>query len=55
MSTTEIIKAFFFDGSEVCAGGDVRIDVLDSWTNSGLAAVAPSTITWCDGRPAANA
>lgn len=29
---------------------DVRIDVLDSWTNSELAAVAPTTITWADGK-----
>ena len=50
MSTTEIVKAFFSDGSDVPAGGDVRIDVLDSWTNVGFAAVIPSTGCICDSR-----
>jgi hypothetical protein len=48
MSTTEILKAFFFDGTDVPAGGDVRIDVLDSWTNTGNAVLA-SSVTHCDG------
>ena len=55
MSTNEIVKAFFFDGAEVPAGADVRIDVLDSWTNSSLLAAPFASITRCDGRPAANA
>ncbi|HEX6360899.1 hypothetical protein [Actinophytocola sp.] len=55
MSTNEIVKAFFFDGTDVAATGDVRIDVLDSWTNSGLTAAPLASITWCDGRPATNA
>jgi hypothetical protein len=55
MSTNEIVKAFFFDGAEVAAGAEVRIDVLDSWTNSSLLAAPFASITRCDGRPAANA
>jgi hypothetical protein len=48
-NASEILSAFFFDGSDAPSGGDVRIDVLDSWTNTGLAAVAPTTISWSDG------
>lgn len=50
-TTSEIRKAFFYNGPDVPAAGNVSIDVLDSWTNTGLAAVAPTTISWCDGRP----
>jgi hypothetical protein len=48
-NASEILSAFFFDGGDAPSGGDVRIDVLDSWTNTGLAAVAPTTISWSDG------
>lgn len=52
MSTTtrEIFSSVFFNGAEAPAAGNLSIDVLDSWTNTGLAAVAPTTISWCDGR-----
>lgn len=51
MSTTtrEIFSSFFFNGVEAPAAGNLSIDVLDSWTNTGFAAVAPTTISWCDG------
>ena len=51
-TTTEVLRSFFFNGAEAPAGGNISIDVLDSWTNAGLAAVAPTTISWCDGRSA---
>lgn len=53
MSTSEIVRAFFNVVEPSDAGGDIHIDVLDSWTNSGLAAVSPTTISWADGKPAA--
>ena len=49
-TTSELLRSFFFNGSEAPAGGNISIDVLDSWTNTGLAAVAPTTISWSDGR-----
>jgi len=52
-TTCEILSSFFFNGADAPAAGNVSIDVLDSWTNTGLAAVAPTTISWCDGRPTA--
>jgi hypothetical protein len=50
--TSEIISSFFFNGADAPAGGNLSIDVLDSWTNTGLTAVAPTTISWSDGRSA---
>ncbi|HEV7650981.1 MAG TPA: hypothetical protein VGP26_22780 [Actinophytocola sp.] len=52
-TTCEILSSFFFNGADAPATGNVNIDVLDSQTNTGLAAVAPTTISWCDGRPTA--
>lgn len=54
-TTSELLRSFFFNGAEAPAGGNINIDVLDSWTNSGLAAVAPTTISWSDGRAAGDA
>jgi hypothetical protein len=51
-TTSEILRSFFFNGGEAPAGGNISIDVLDSWTNTGMAAVAPTTISWSDGRGA---
>jgi hypothetical protein len=51
-TTSELLRSFFFNGAEAPAAGNISIDVLDSWTNTGLAAVAPTTITWSDGRSA---
>ncbi|HEX2299521.1 MAG TPA: hypothetical protein VHH34_13580 [Pseudonocardiaceae bacterium] len=51
-TTTEVLRSFFFNGAEAPAGGNISIDVLDSWTNAGLAAVAPTTISWSDARAA---
>jgi hypothetical protein len=51
-TTTEILRSFFFNGAEAPVGGNISIDVLDSWTNAGMAAVAPTTISWSDGRAA---
>jgi hypothetical protein len=53
INASEIVNAFFFGGAEAPAGGDLHIDVLDSWTNTGIAAVSPTTISWCDGQSAA--
>lgn len=52
MSTThtEILNSLFFNGAEAPADSGVSIDVLDSWTNTGFAAVSPTTISWSDGR-----
>ena len=52
-TTSEILSSFFFNGADAPAAGNLSIDVLDSRTNTGLAAVAPTTISWCDGGPAA--
>ena len=49
-TTSELLRSFFFNGAEAPVGGNISIDVLDSMTNSGLAAVAPTTISWSDGR-----
>lgn len=51
MSTTtrEILCSVFFACGAAPAAGNINIDVLDSWTNAGLAAVAPTTISWSDG------
>ncbi|MFC4855486.1 hypothetical protein [Actinophytocola glycyrrhizae] len=49
-TTTEILRSFFFNGGEAPSGGNISIDVLDSQTNAGIAAVAPTTISWSDGR-----
>lgn len=49
-TTREILSSHFFGGTDAPAGDNLRIDVLDSWTNAGLTAVAPTTISWCDGR-----
>lgn len=43
--TSEIISSFFFDGAEAPISGNIRIDILDSWRNTGLAAVNPSTFS----------
>ena len=51
-TTSELLRSFFFNGAEAPAGGNISIDVLDSWTNAGMAAVAPTTISWADGRAA---
>lgn len=48
-TTSEILRSFFSSGGEAPAGGNISIDVLDSWTNAGMAAVAPTTISWSDG------
>ncbi|MGB3440607.1 MAG: hypothetical protein WBA97_17820 [Actinophytocola sp.] len=53
-ATSEILRSFFFSGAEAPAAGSISIDVLDSWTNSGLTAVAPTTISWSDGHSAGN-
>jgi hypothetical protein len=55
MSTTtfDILSSVFFNGAEAPSYGDISIDVLDSWTNAGRAAVEPTTISWCDGHSAA--
>lgn len=53
-TTTEVLRSFFFNGAEAPAAGNISIDVLDSWTNTGLAAVAPTTISWSDGRATGN-
>ena len=53
-TTTEVLRSFFFNGAEAPAAGNIRIDVLDSWTNAGLAAVAPTTISWSDARAASD-
>ncbi|WP_433390804.1 hypothetical protein [Micromonospora sp. KLBMP9576] len=50
INATEIVNAFFFDGVDTPAEGDVRIDVVDSWTTSDLAAVRPTTISWSEAR-----
>lgn len=52
--TSEIISSFFFNGAEASASGNISIDILDSWTNTGLTAVAPTTISWSDGRSTAS-
>ncbi|HEX2133650.1 MAG TPA: hypothetical protein VHH15_19060 [Actinophytocola sp.] len=52
-SMRETFGALFFDGAETSGQHDISIDVLDSWSNSGVAAVAPTTISWCDGRTTA--
>lgn len=52
-TTSEILSSFFFDGADAPATGTISIDVLDSQTNTGLTAVAPTTISWCDGGPTA--
>jgi UDP-N-acetylmuramoylalanine-D-glutamate ligase len=49
-TTSELLRSFFFNGAEAPAGGNITIDVLDSMTNAGLAAVAPTTISWSDAR-----
>ncbi|MFG1780537.1 hypothetical protein ACGFIG_29410 [Micromonospora sp. NPDC049048] len=50
VNATEILNAFFFDGADAPVEGDVRIDVVDSWTTSDLAAVRPTTISWSEAR-----
>ncbi|MEV4665995.1 hypothetical protein AB0J85_29120 [Micromonospora echinofusca] len=50
VNAVEILNAFFFDGADAPADGDVRIDVVDSWTTSDLAAVRPTTISWSEAR-----
>ncbi|MDT0532355.1 hypothetical protein RM555_25465 [Micromonospora sp. DSM 115977] len=50
VNATEILNAFFFDGADAPADGDLRIDVVDSWTTSDLAAVRPTTISWSEAR-----
>lgn len=49
-TTSELLRSAFFNGGEAPAGASITIDVLDSMTNVGLAAVAPTTISWSDGR-----
>lgn len=44
----DVIRSFFFDGNEAPATGDLAIDTLDSWTNSGFGVVNPTTISWSD-------
>ncbi|WP_309116648.1 hypothetical protein [Saccharothrix sp.] len=46
----EIVRAFFFEGAEAPAAGALSVDVLDSWTNTGIAAVRPTTISWSEGQ-----
>ncbi|HEY0449292.1 hypothetical protein [Actinophytocola sp.] len=53
-TTREILSSLFFNGAEASSHGNISIDVLDSWTNGGIAAVAPTTISWCDGRSPAS-
>ena len=53
-TTRELLRTLF-DGADAGADCKISIDVLDSWTNSGLAAVAPTTISWSDGRSTARA
>lgn len=55
MSTTtrEAVRSLFFEGTESGADNTISIDVLDSWSNSRLRAVAPTTISWSDGRSGA--
>ncbi|MEU9510856.1 hypothetical protein AB0D32_31790 [Micromonospora sp. NPDC048170] len=50
VNATEILNAFFFEGADAPTDGDVRIDVLDSWSTSDLAAVRPTTISWSEAR-----
>ncbi|MEH1097947.1 hypothetical protein [Micromonospora sp. CPCC 205561] len=50
INATEILNAFFFDGAEVPADADLRIDVVDSWSTGDLAAVRPTTISWSEVR-----
>jgi hypothetical protein len=54
-STREVLQSFFFEGTTPGSDCKISIDVLDSRTNSGLAAVAPTTISWSDGRSTARA
>jgi hypothetical protein len=49
-TTSELLRSVFFNGAETPTYANISIDVLDSWTNSGMAAVAPTTISWSDGR-----
>ncbi|CAL9614765.1 hypothetical protein AB0A74_23855 [Saccharothrix sp. NPDC042600] len=46
----EIVRSFFFEGAEAPAAGALSVDVLDSWTNTGIAAVRPTTISWSEGQ-----
>ena len=46
----DIVRSFFFEGSDAPAGNALSVDVLDSWTNSGIAAVRPTTISWSEGQ-----
>ena len=52
-TTSEILSSAFFAGAEAPTYGDINIDVLDSMTNAGHAAVSPTTISWCDGHSTA--
>jgi hypothetical protein len=54
-TTSELLRSFFFNGAEAPVAGNLSIDVLDSWTNAGMAAVAPTTISWSDGRSSGDA
>ncbi len=48
LNASDFVRQFFFEGGDAPAADAIRVDVLDSWTNGGLAAVRPTTISWSD-------